>query len=189
MTQKMHKRRSKNNRLGILLLAIVLLALAVIGGTMAYLVASTQKIENVFNPSKVTVEVKEEFVDNKKTEITAKNTGNIDAYIRLKLITYRVNDNGQQIGGTAEIPAFALGKNWVEQGDFYYYTLPVVPNGSTGNLIEENSAITLLEYEDDDGGKQVIEVIAEAIQAQPASAVKEAWGVTIASGSVTPVTD
>lgn len=41
-------------------------------------------------------------------------------------------------------------------------------------------------YTDADGGKQVIEVMAEAIQAEPARAVGEAWGVTITEGNVAP---
>ena len=38
---------------------------------------------------------------------------------------------------------------------------------------------------DTDGGKQVIEVMAEAIQSSPAEAVGKSWGVTISEGSVT----
>ena len=48
-----------------------------------------------------------------------------------------------------------------------------------------NSINLKAKYDDADGGKQVIEVMAEAIQSEPAEAVGEAWGVTISSGSVT----
>ena len=48
------------------------------------------------------------------------------------------------------------------------------------------SEITLEDaYDDSDGGKQVIEVMAEAIQSVPDEAVGEAWGVKISKGSVT----
>lgn len=40
-------------------------------------------------------------------------------------------------------------------------------------------------YDDADGGKQVIEVMAEAIQSGPADAVGKSWGVSISKGSVT----
>ena len=43
-------------------------------------------------------------------------------------------------------------------------------------------------YDDADGGKQVIEVMAEAIQSQPDRAVGQAWGVTITEGKVEPYT-
>ena len=40
-------------------------------------------------------------------------------------------------------------------------------------------------YEDADGGKQAIDVMAEAIQSEPEKAVGEAWGVRISQGNVT----
>ena len=41
------------------------------------------------------------------------------------------------------------------------------------------------EYQDADGGKQVIEVIAEAIQSVPTTVVAEKWGVTVDTDGVT----
>ena len=62
--------------------------------------------------------------------------------------------------------------------------MPVAKNASPAtDLID---SINLKDkYDDADGGKQVIEVMAEAIQSEPAEAVGEAWGVTISAGSVT----
>ena len=112
-----------------------------------------------------------------------KNTGTIDAFIRVKLVTYRTNDQGQHIGGTASLPNFTLGKGWVKYGDYYYYTLPVAPKEKPeADLI---SSITLESYTDVDGGHQAIDVMAEAIQSEPARAVGQAWGVSISQGSVT----
>lgn len=48
-----------------------------------------------------------------------------------------------------------------------------------------NDGITLVEYTDADGGRQVIEVIAEAIQSVPASVVAENWDVTVDKDGVT----
>ena len=45
------------------------------------------------------------------------------------------------------------------------------------NPLIGTSGITLSEYTDVDGGKQVIEVMAEAIQSQPDDAVRQAWGI------------
>ena len=90
----------------------------------------------------------------------------------------------QHIGGTAAIPNFTPGEGWVEHDGFYYYTKPVAPDKTpAANLID---TITLTgSYNDADGGKQVIEVMAEAIQSQPETAVGEAWGVKIEPNSVT----
>lgn len=171
----------------VLVVSVLALVLAVAGGTLAWLVANSGPVTNTFTPATVSCEVEETFKNNVKSNVNVKNTSNIDAYLRVKLVTYRVNEADQHIGGTAEIPTFTLGENWVKHGDFYYYTLPVAPEKTpAANLID---TITLTgSYNDADGGKQVIEVMAEAIQSQPDSAVQQAWGVTIANGNVTAYT-
>ena len=71
--------------------------------------------------------VTEDFDGTTKKNVNVTNTGDIDAYLRVKLVTYRVNDDGQHIGGTAAIPAFTPGDGWVKYGDYYYCTYPVAP--------------------------------------------------------------
>ena len=168
----------------VLVVSVLALVLAVAGGTLAWLVANSGPVTNTFTPATVSCEVKETFNGTYKKNVNVKNTSDIDAYLRVKMVTYRVNEADQHIGGTAEIPTFTLGENWVKHGDFYYYTLPVAPEKTpAANLID---TITLTgSYNDADGGKQVIEVMAEAIQSQPETAVGEAWGVKIAPNSVT----
>lgn len=180
------RKRRRGKKIALLVLAFLLIASAAVSGTLAYLVADTEDVKNKFTPSKVTCEVTEKFENNVKSEVIVKNTSDIPAYIRVKLVTYRVNNNGDHIGGTAEIPSFTLGTGWEKYGEYYYYKTPVAANnGTTANLIGTESSITLKSYTDTDGGKQVIEVMAEAIQSEPAKAVGEAWGVTIRVDSVT----
>lgn len=177
-------RKKVKNRLNTLVLSIILLAMLTVGGTLAYLIAQDTPITNTFEPSVVDTEITEDFDGTVKKNVNARNTGDTDAYIRIKLVTYRVNDENQRIGGAAEIPAFTPGDNWVLYNGYYYYTLPVKPGDEPAtDLI---TSITLTgSYDDADGGKQVIEVMAEAIQSAPASAVGEAWHVAISEGSVT----
>ena len=178
--------RRRGRATAMLLATVMLFALAV-GGTIAWLTAKDTPITNTFTPSKVTCRVEENFNENTgvKSNVNVTNTGDIDAFIRVKLVTYRTNADGKHIGGTAEIPAFTPGEGWVKYGDYYYYTLPVAPNAKPAtNLI---SSITLTgSYDDADGGMQAIDVMAEAIQSVPADAVGQAWGVRIAPNSVTP---
>lgn len=180
------RRKRRTRRLNALLLSMVLLVTVAIGGTLAYLVTQDEPITNTFTPSFVTCKVTETFDEDsgEKKEVNVQNTGDTDAYIRVRLVTYRTNAAGQHIGGTATIPEFTPGTNWVEYGDYYYYTLPVKPNEKpTTDLI---SSITLTQnYADSDGGNQAIDVMAEAIQSGPAEAVGTAWGVSISQGSVT----
>ena len=172
------KRRS-NKKAVTLLISLLLLTSLVIGGTLAALIDDTDPVVNEFTPSKVGSSVDEEFNGTVKKNVNVTNTGDIAAYVRVRLVTYRVNDQGQRIGGEAAIPAFTPGTGWVKNGDYYYYTSPVAPGAKPdANLIDQ---ITLLSYNDADGGKQVIEVMAEAIQADGmvdgVKAVVKAWGI------------
>lgn len=180
----LQRRRRNSRKTGTLLLSLLLVVTLAIGGTVAYLTTHSDPVQNNFTPSFVDCEVTESFNGTIKSNVNVKNTGDTEAYIRVKLVTYRVNDEGQHIGGTATIPSFTPGTNWVAYGDYYYYTLPVAPDDEpAADLID---SITLTgSYVDADGGKQVIEVMAEAIQSGPANAVGNSWGVSISEGSVT----
>lgn len=172
-----HEKAIRTGRLTTMVIATVLLLALAIGGTLAWLSTKGDPITNTFTPSKVTCEVTEIFDDIRgvKSNVNVENTGDTDAYIRVKLVTYRTNDAGEHIGGTAEIPDFEPGEGWVKHDGYYYYTRPVAPGGKPGtNLI--NSMTLTRSYPDTDGGKQAVDVMAEAIQSVPEGAVKAAWG-------------
>ena len=180
-----HSRVGKTGgkRAGALTIALVLVLALAVGGTLAYLFTRTDDVQNTFTPSHVTCQVDETFDGTTKRNVNVTNTGDIDAYLRVKLVTYRVNESEQRIGGTATIPDFTPGEGWVKFGDYYYYTKPVAPNKQPAKALIDS--IKLTNYNDADGGKQVIEVMAEAIQSVPDKAVGQAWGVTIKDGTVT----
>ena len=167
-----------------LLISLVVLVCVAVGGTAAFLTARGQVV-NAFTPGTVGAQVTEDFDGTVKKNVNVTNTGSAEAYLRVKLIGYRVNAQGQRIGGTAAIPAFEPGENWVPYGEYYYYTLPVAAGQAPAAPLIGESGITLARYTDADGGLQVIEVVAEAIQSSPARAVGQSWGVAIAPGSVT----
>ena len=175
----------RRGRMVVMIVAAALLLTMAIGGTMAWLSDKTDGVENTFTPSKVTCEVTENFRNNVKTDVNVKNTGDTEAYIRVKLVTYRTNDAGEHIGGTATIPTFTLGKNWVLHTDgYYYYTLPVESGKSPAANLADSITLTG-SYKDADGGHQSLDIMAEAIQSGPAEAVGASWGVVITEGSVT----
>ncbi len=182
-----HKEAGGRSRMIMMIAAAALLLTMAVGGTMAWLSAKDEPITNTFQPSKVNCEVTEDYdkVQNVKSQVNVENTGDTSAYIRVKLVTYRTNDAGEHIGGTAEVPAFTLGDKWVQHTDgYYYYTLPVEADDSPATVLAD--AIQLKkDYADADGGHQALDVMAEAIQSEPGKAVGEAWGVAIAEGSVT----
>ena len=178
--QRRRKRRSKKT--GMLFLSLLLVIGMVVGGTVAWLSTKSAPITNTFLLSHVSCSVTEEFNGTTKSNVNVTNTGDIDAFIRVKLVTYRVNDEEQHIGGIAKIPDFTPGAGWVENGDYYYYTKPVAPGTKPAAALI--SSIDLIgSYTDADGGKQAIDVMAEAIQSVPENAVKAAWGAGFSIGA------
>lgn len=182
-----HKEAGGRSRMIMMIAAAALLLTMAVGGTMAWLSAKGEPITNTFQPSEVDCEVTEDYNKdrNEKSQVNVKNTGDTSVYIRVKLVTYRTNDAGDHIGGTAEIPAFTPGDNWVSHTDgYYYYTLPVAAGDSPATVLADEIQLKK-DYEDADGGHQALDVMAEAIQSEPDKAVGEAWRVAIAKGSVT----
>lgn len=174
--RKFARRRRMNPRFVAILAALALTVGIAVGGTVAFLIDKTESVTNEFTPSSSSVEIDEDFNGTVKKNVTAVNTGDIPVYIRILLVTYRVDENGARIGGSAQIPDFIPGDGWIEKNGYYYYHAPVAPGMSPDTPLIGEDGITLIEYEDADGGRQVVEVIAEAIQAQPESAVRDAWG-------------
>ena len=96
----MSKHRNQNKKCTVRRRSIILLVslLSVItlsvGTTLAFIFTNTGKVENTFNPAQISCEVTEEFKNNIKTNVSIKNTGNTDAYIRAAVIVTWVNNDG-----------------------------------------------------------------------------------------------
>lgn len=163
----------------ILILSIVLILLC--GTTFALMYRQTQALNNQLEAAFVACAVQEDFDGETKTSIAVQNNGNIDAYLRLRLVSYWVDSDGNIISKPSRMPTVSAASGWVTgTGNTYYYSQPVPPGGFTTNLL--GADITLVE---EDGYWQVIEVFADAIQGKPADAVTGSWGVTLAGDIIT----
>lgn len=151
------------------LLALVLILVCTVGGTVAYLVTHTDPVVNTFTPGEVSCQVEEKFEGNNvKTEAVVKNTGNVPAYIRVAVVANTVDEQGNITGAADEniLKNALAASGWTKNGDYYYYNTAVDPNGLTGELLKNS-----IELE----GIQVT-ILASAIQSTPTDAVQEAWG-------------
>lgn len=161
------------------LIALILIICLAVGGTVAFIVTQTQAVKNTFTPSDVTVDIQEVFQNNAKSSITVLNVDDADkedvpCYIRVKLVS-NIQDNDGNVLRAAPLGEISLGNDWIDGGDGCYYYKNVVEVGQrTSNLLADGASITLT-----DG--QVVEVLAEGIQAMPKQAVIDAWGQTIAN--------
>ena len=152
-----------------LTIAIILILVMAIGGTVAFLVTHTDQIVNTFQPTDVTCEIIEDFNADKtvKTSAVVENTGKIPAYIRVAVVANTVDAEGS-ITDTADVRDKLASSDWTNVGDYYYYNGVVQPSGKTTDLLGAEGI--------DLNGIQVT-ILASAIQAEPDSAVAQAWGV------------
>ena len=171
-----------NKKVILLAVSLMLILSAAIGGTVAYLIDQTGSITNTFTPAKVTPEVKEDFGNNVKNNVQITNKGDIPAYIRVKVVVTWKDAQGN-VYGTApkagEDYTWTMLENskWFSKGGFYYYSEPV-PAGETTNVL-----FTDCKLKDDvkapEGYSLSVDIHAQAIQAEPTTAVTSAWSVTV----------
>ena len=88
-------------------IAIILVVVLTIGGTVAFLMDSTESVINKFTPASSGITIEEKVKENCKTEIAVKNTGDTGAYIRVSLVANYYDENGNITGGAA-VPNFTL---------------------------------------------------------------------------------
>lgn len=171
-----------------LLIALVLLAAAGVGATVAFLHMKTDSIQNDFTYGKVSCEVLESFEKEDdfyaKRDVRIKNTGNTDAYIRVLLVFTWKDQDGNVFVNRPEADRdyqinLALSNGWIvsnnDIGAYIYYKYPVVPGEKTPILIDGvRQAAGVIGPEN---GKYAlsVEIIADAVQAEPAEAVTDAW--------------
>lgn len=178
----------------ILLLTLVLLIGSGIGMTVGFLSTRTEPVQNDFTYGKVSCEVLETFdkENNRyiKRDVRIKNTGNTSAYIRVLLVfTWKDKDgnvyvNKPQINKDYQINP-DLSKGWsIYQnsiGTFsYYYKYPVAAGEATPNLIDSLRQTPGVVGPENGKYALSVEIVADAVQAEPADAVTNAWdGATV----------
>ena len=183
MYQDAHNEKSgrhgiRMNRTAVLLIAIILLISTAVGSTVAFLAAKTEPVENSFEYANVSCVVAQN-VDTDGSIVQVKNTGTISAYIRAAVVANWIDVDGNIAASVPEGYSYDLtcsSGSWAQGTDgFFYYLLPVAPGALTeGSLLTctvacpETPEYTLS-----------VEVLTEAIQSTPASAVNEAWNVAV----------
>lgn len=162
-----------NSKAILVLVSAVLICVATIGGTIAYLTMETSDVVNAFTPAYVTSQVVEEsFNYTRKTNAKIQNTGDITAYIRAAIVVTWMNDKGEVLhyvpeqGEDKDYTMDLNGTDWIKGDDgYYYYKLPVAPEGLTAPLIRSATA------NKKNGDYYVsIEILSSAVQSSPAGA-------------------
>ena len=162
-------------RTAVLLIAVLLLITTAVGSTAAFLVTKTEPVEEAFAYAKVSCQV-----TRSGNALAVQNTGTAQAYIRASYAVNWLDGEGHIAATVPEGYSCDLVENlqWEKGEDgYFYYPYPVAPGDETPSLLTcsvsrpEEPEYTLS-----------VEVVAEAIQSNPAEAAEEAWGVTVSDG-------
>lgn len=171
-------------RSGILLAAVIVLLAGAVGGTWAFLVAQSEPVQNNFTYAHVRCTINEKFENGVKSDVAIQNTGDIPAYIRARIVVTWKDANGKVSAVPVKNTDYTIAFNetdWTQQGDYWYCKTAVNPNGFTPELITECKKTDNANVPDD--YDLSVEILADAIQSEPANAVKEAWGYTPTAAS------
>lgn len=175
-----------------LLIAVLVLAVAVVGGTFAYLFTKTENLVNVFTYGDNSIDIDETFDQKVKSDVKIKNTGNVDAYVRAKIVVTWKNAAGEVSG---VIPQESIDytmelnkKDWFEGKDgFWYCKAPVVANRDSAVLIQKAEKLGSAP----EGYDLSVEILAQSVQADGVKngklMVENLWPVTVdTSGTLVP---
>ena len=184
MYQDAHNEKSgrhgiRMNRTAVLLIAIILLISTAVGSTVAFLATKTEPVENAFEYANVSCEVMQDRDTEGSSIVKVENTGTISAYIRAAVVVNWMDTDGNIAASVPEGYSYDLtysSGSWAQGTDgFFYYLLPVAP----GALTEGNLLTCTVACPEDPEYTLSVEVLTEAIQGTPASAVNEAWNVKV----------
>ena len=188
----------------VLVIAAALALVTAIGGTMAWLTTHSEGLTNTFTPADIKGTIVEDFSDKTtKKDVKIQNDSDVPVYVRVALVpTWTKAETVENV--TKYVPVAepvgnddviiddqnwgsfvpAADSNWVKGNDgYYYYTKPLAAKDSDGSttpyLFNVANAVPK------DGYHMNLQVLLQMIQAEPASAVTQAWGVTVnADGTI-----
>ena len=187
------RRRADRRTFKAVVAALALCGVLAVGGTVAYLTASTPELVNTFEAAAVSTEVSESFDGSVKSNVAVRNTGSVDAYVRAAVVVSWKDANGNVYGQNPTSNDYSLvlstdaadGKDgvWILGSDgFYYWTAPVAPyaegaeDGLTGTLI----ASCVYVANAPEGYSLSVEIIGSGIQSLPTDVVAEVWASGVA---------
>lgn len=186
-------RRRKQQSLIIAIAAVLCSIIACV--TIAFVFMNTEPLKNTFTDAYVACEVLETFDGTTKTDVTVKNTGEVQSYIRAKVVVTWMSEDKTKVTAlkpvddTDYIITYANEVNsdtkWEKGSDgYWYYKLPVDVGKETEKLIETCSlkpGVTA-----PDGYYLSVEIVASSIQSTPTRVVSEQWdsGVCGVNGSM-----
>ncbi len=154
------------------LLSLVLILTATIGGTVAYLFEKANVMKITFTPAAVSCQVVES-----DGGYAVKNTGDTAAFVRLAVVANWETEDGNVYGFspiTENDYAIIAEEGWTLTEAGYYVFSAALHRGESTTPI-----VFVLNGEAPEGCHFAVDILAEAIQSSPEAAAVEAWGFTV----------
>lgn len=181
-----NRQRRLKKRQFLVIASLALLLVGMVGGSLAFLLSSTEAVNNTFTPAQVPPTIAETFNDNLKSNVTVINHGEVAAFIRAAVIVNWLDENGDIAGNpeghTHELDLNLTATGWFDGGDgYYYHKAPVAANGGETEVLITSAKPT--------AGKQYklqVEIAAQTIQTVPTTVVEAKWpAVAVSGGNLT----
>ena len=182
----MNLNRSKKSVL--VTICIVLASLIAVGSTVAFIMVKTGALTNIFSPGEVSVQYRDG---------TLTNIGDADVYVRMTYAVTLVRSDNKDIyygkqqfdessytvvkPNTANLPS-----GWTQGSDGIYYYTGVIAKGASLSDLPTITVTANDGYNIPEGYVLAVQYLFSAIQANPTSAVQEAWGGSVTDGTYAP---
>ena len=125
------------------LLSVLLLAVALVGSTVAYLTAADTPATNTFRLAQVSTEIEETGNTSKNKLAVVENTGKSPVYVRAKVLISSGDASVKE-----DMFKFTYGSDWEEGEDGFYYYKQVLPGvGEDGKILETTPLFTGIEVD------------------------------------------
>lgn len=163
----------------VLLIFTALLLVGTVSGSLAWLSASSDPVENTFQPSQVSCEIKETFSNSIKKDVYVTNTSHTEAYIRVAIIPTWIDSRESVVATPVTDKDYLIDldrTNWIKGTDGYWYCKSPVPAEKDTPILIKSAALGT-----DNGYTLNLQILAEAIQSKPTDAATEAWNITVDS--------
>lgn len=179
------RRRARRRRQQSLVIAIVAILCSIIACvSIAFVFTGTKPVKNTFTDAYVACDVLETFDGTTKSDVTIKNTGEVQSYIRAKVVvTWMSADQTKvtalkPVDDTDYVITYAnelnAATNWEKGSDgYWYYKLPVNVRKETEELIDScylKDGVTA-----PDGFYLSVEIVASSIQSTPTRVITKQW--------------
>ena len=136
----------------------------------ALMFKKTGKITTTITPATVSCELISDGSGSTINSLSVRNTGTVDAYVRICIVPYVLDSDGNISPSSSSVSVSYDSANWTKVDNYYVYMHSVSAGGTCQNQLL-TSPISI-------PSNERVSVFAEAIQAEPSNAVQEAWNIS-----------